>query len=112
LCALFLKETYAKTILSRKAAALRRKTGDGQYVSVLADKLPSSALLKNAFIRPLKILFLSPVVFLLSTHLAVAYGYLVRGSPDMNLRLNTHSYARARYQTLANKFSPNSSTSS
>jgi hypothetical protein len=29
-------------------------------------------------------LFLSPVVFLLSTHLAVAYGYLVRGSPDMN----------------------------
>jgi len=78
LCILFLKETHAPTLLRRRAVLKNKQERSDRYVSVLASKLPPSELLKNGLVRPLKMLFTSPVIFLLSAHLALAFGYVVR----------------------------------
>jgi hypothetical protein len=73
---LFLNETYAPTQLAAKAAHLRKQHNDPAYQSKFHTNLPAMTVFKRAILRPMKLLFLSPIVSLLSLHLSMVYGYL------------------------------------
>ncbi|GKT93765.1 MFS multidrug transporter [Colletotrichum tofieldiae] len=77
LCTAFLMpESYAFTLLERKAKRLRRETECPSLVSVLATHRRPKDLLVFSLFRPAKMMFLSPIVFSLSVYMAVLYGYL------------------------------------
>lgn len=63
---MFLKETYAPTILAAKARRLRKETGNDKLRSKMESPLPKSEILARSLVRPIKMLFLSPIVLLLS----------------------------------------------
>jgi multidrug resistance protein len=68
-------ETYAPTILARKAAKLRKETGDPSYTSVFqARKESFSQYLGSYLIRPFKLLFRELIVFLISVYVSIIYG--------------------------------------
>ncbi|KAJ5960899.1 uncharacterized protein N7479_008049 [Penicillium vulpinum] len=69
-------ETYAPIILERKAARLRKSTGNTAYKSRLQSDIPPKQLFIRSLIRPSKMLVLSPIVALMSTYIAVLYGFL------------------------------------
>lgn len=69
-----MKETFAPTLLAAKAARLRKETGDPLYRSKYASNQTPAAVFRIAIVRPLRLLFMSPIVFLLSTHMAIVYG--------------------------------------
>ncbi|KAG5657879.1 hypothetical protein KAF25_007912 [Fusarium avenaceum] len=71
-------ETYAPYILKNRADFLSKKTGK-VYLSIYehqgkAD--PPSVVLKKALIRPWLLLFVEPIVLLLSTYIAILFGTL------------------------------------
>jgi multidrug resistance protein len=70
------RETYHPIILARKTAKLRKETGNENLRSKLAQDLPPKAIFTRAIVRPMKMLFLSPIVCLMSTYVAVNYGIL------------------------------------
>jgi multidrug resistance protein len=74
---LFLPETYAPRLLRERAAALSKATGRS-YVSTYErdQRLQIGALFKQSLIRPWQLLFLEPIVSLLSLYLAIVYGTL------------------------------------
>lgn len=72
----FLRETYPITILKRKTERLRKETGNERLISKLDTGLTPKALFKLSIVRPIKMLLFSPIVLLLSVHMAVVYGYL------------------------------------
>jgi len=72
---IFMRETYATVILEKKAKLLR-KHDNPNYVSKFDTGLSSMTLLKQAIVRPFQMLFLSPVVIILSTYTAVVFAYL------------------------------------
>ncbi len=63
-------------LLERKAARLRKDTGNQGLRSKHDTGLTASALFKRTIIRPLKMLFLSPIVMMMALFMAVVYGYL------------------------------------
>ncbi|KAJ5856577.1 uncharacterized protein N7529_010521 [Penicillium soppii] len=69
-------ETYAPILLERKAARLRKSTGDMAYKSCMNSGLPPKQLFVRNLIRPSKMLILSPIVALMSIYIAVLYGFL------------------------------------
>ncbi|KAH6842627.1 general substrate transporter [Chaetomium sp. MPI-CAGE-AT-0009] len=73
-----LKESYAPVILERKARRLRKETGNEELRSALAGNATTtpSEKLKAAIVRPLKLLFLAPIVTSMSLYVAVTYGVL------------------------------------
>lgn len=71
-----LKETYAPVLLERKAARLRKETGNSALKSKLDTGLTPVEIFKRSIIRPLKMLFTIPTIFLLALYVAVAYGIL------------------------------------
>ncbi|KAI1089399.1 bicyclomycin resistance protein [Rostrohypoxylon terebratum] len=71
-----LKESYAPVILERKAAKLRKETGNELLRSKLDAGLSPKDYFKRGIIRPFKMLFLSPIVAITSLYMAVTYGYL------------------------------------
>ncbi|KAF2794387.1 MFS general substrate transporter [Melanomma pulvis-pyrius CBS 109.77] len=73
---LFIRESYAYVILQRKANRLRKETGNLNLRSALDTGRTPQELFKFSIVRPLKMLFLSPIVFLLSLYMAIVYGYL------------------------------------
>lgn len=74
----FFKETYQVKILQRKALRLQKRTGN----SLLRSKHHSTTE-RNSFLnsmkRPMKMLFLSPIVLIVSWYTALTYGlsYLI-----------------------------------
>lgn len=70
------RETYAPILLERKAAAIRKETGNQDFRSKLANDLPPREIFVRAISRPLKMLFLSPIVGLMSLYIAINYGIL------------------------------------
>lgn len=73
---LFLHETYAYTILDRKTKAKRKETGNPHLRSALdTGKTPKTQLIM-AVVRPTKMLFMSPIVFIISLYMAILYAYL------------------------------------
>jgi len=69
-------ETYAPIILERKAAALRKSTGNTALRSKLAIDIPPREIFIRAISRPMKMLFLSPIVSMMSLYIAINYGIL------------------------------------
>jgi multidrug resistance protein len=70
------RETYAPIILEKKAAKLRKETGNTAIRSKLANNLPPREIFVRAISRPMKMLFLSPIVGLMSLYIAINYGIL------------------------------------
>ncbi|KAL0256281.1 hypothetical protein SLS55_008674 [Diplodia seriata] len=76
-CGLVLmSETYAIAILNRKVRRLKKETGNLALRSRLDTGLSPRDLFFFSIVRPAKMLFRSPIVFLLSLYVAVAYAYL------------------------------------
>lgn len=73
---IFMRETYAIVILEKKAKLLRKKNPETNFVSKFDTGLSSATLLKQAIVRPFVMLFLSPVVIILSTYTAIVFAYL------------------------------------
>ncbi|KAK7050034.1 hypothetical protein VNI00_005466 [Paramarasmius palmivorus] len=64
---LFIPETLAPVILRRKAAKLRKETGDDSYKTLEElERKPLADTLKIALLRPLVMLFTEPIVILFS----------------------------------------------
>lgn len=68
-------ETYAPTLLSRRAARLREETGDESYVpeQSVSDKHLTQTL-RVFLLRPFQLLFTEPIVFFVSVYMTVLYG--------------------------------------
>ncbi|KAF2398704.1 MFS general substrate transporter [Trichodelitschia bisporula] len=71
-----MRETYAPAILAKKAARLRKETGNSALRSKLDSGLAPRDLFLFSIVRPTKMLFLSPIVFFLSAYVALVYSYL------------------------------------
>jgi len=70
-------ETYAPTILSRRAQKIRKDTGDDKFVTEQdLDLRPFSERLRIFLIRPFQLLFLEPIVLFISLYMSVLYGLL------------------------------------
>ncbi|KAK9329386.1 major facilitator superfamily domain-containing protein [Lipomyces starkeyi] len=77
LIVLFVEETYAPVILVRKAAKLRRVTGNwGIHARLEQTELDFQGLIEKNFSRPLKMLFTEPIMFLVTIYNAFIYGIL------------------------------------
>lgn len=70
------RESYGPVLLEQKAARLRKKTGDQRYRSKFDKGGTRAQIFWTALTRPIKLLFLSPIVFLMALFAAVTYGYL------------------------------------
>lgn len=70
------RETYGPRLLEMKTRRLRKETGNQSLVSKLDNGLPPREHFIRSIVRPMKMLFRSPIVFLLSLYMAVVYGYL------------------------------------
>lgn len=71
-----MRETYAYTILQHKTKRLQKETGNTKLRSIADTGRTPQALFRHAIVRPTKMLFCSPIVFLLSLYMAIVYGYL------------------------------------
>jgi multidrug resistance protein len=70
-------ETYAPTILARRAAKLRKSTGDDTHITEAdLDTRPFSERTKVFLIRPFQLLFSEMIVLLISLYMSVLYGLL------------------------------------
>ncbi|KIW92148.1 uncharacterized protein Z519_07132 [Cladophialophora bantiana CBS 173.52] len=76
LCLLFMKESYAPVLLERKAAKLRKSTGNLQYRSKMSTADSPRTALAKALIRPTKMFCMSPIVFIFVIYVSIIYGYL------------------------------------
>ncbi|KUJ19116.1 MFS general substrate transporter [Mollisia scopiformis] len=76
---IFVPETYAPVLLSQKAAAMRKSTGNESYYSA-SEKTrasrPLSVALKESLYRPFQLLFLEPMCTLLCIYSALLLGIL------------------------------------
>lgn len=74
---IYFRETRGSVILSKKAAALRRKTGDSRYACRADEERASLAvLIKTGISRPLWYLISEPIVLSLSVWIGFAWGVL------------------------------------
>ena len=69
-------ETSHAIILDRKARALRKELQRDDLRSVLDIGISKNVYFKHSFLRPLQMLFKSPIVFLFALFIAVIYGYV------------------------------------
>lgn len=74
---IMMRETYAPSILRRKAAKLRRKTKNPKFYSKYDDNGSALTALLRACLRPTKMLLFSPIVSLLSFFCAFVWGVLI-----------------------------------
>lgn len=73
---LFVPETYAPVILRKRVAVLKHKTGKEYILQGDKEKgTPSlTSVLATAMVRPWILLFMEPIVLLLSIYIAIVYG--------------------------------------
>ena len=77
LISLTVPETSAATILSRRAAKIRKETNDSRFTTEKElDPRPLIEKLKIFLIRPLQLLLREPIVMFLSLYMSVLYGLL------------------------------------
>ncbi|KAK9480684.1 major facilitator superfamily domain-containing protein [Lipomyces japonicus] len=70
-------ETYAPAILKKRAAKLRKETGDDSYVTDMElDPRPLKDMIVVSLSRPIVLLFRELIVFLVSVYMSVLYGLL------------------------------------
>lgn len=66
-----MRESYAFVILKRKTQRLQKETGNPNLRSALDTGRSPKELFSFSIVRPIKMLVLSPIVFLMSLHMAV-----------------------------------------
>lgn len=71
-----MRETYEPVLLQRYVNNLKKETGNPNLRSKLNPNITHAELIKRSIVRPTRMLFLSPIVFLLSLYMAITYGYL------------------------------------
>ncbi|KAK8013883.1 major facilitator superfamily transporter [Apiospora arundinis] len=71
-----LEETYPPVLLERKAARLRKETGNPNFKSRLALDLTPGQLFARSILRPTKMLLCCPIVTVMCTYVAILYGTL------------------------------------
>ncbi|KAL1959396.1 hypothetical protein VTO42DRAFT_2199 [Malbranchea cinnamomea] len=70
-------ETYAPTLLAKRAKKLRKQENNDKYVTEQElDSRPLGEKLRLFLLRPFQLLFLEPIVLLLSIYMSVLYGLL------------------------------------
>ncbi|KAG2421854.1 hypothetical protein HFD88_005830 [Aspergillus terreus] len=70
-------ETYGPVLLQRRAARLRRETGNWALHSFLDEHRPTaSEIVRKYLLRPVQMLFLEPILLLITIYLALIYGIL------------------------------------
>ena len=69
-------ETYAPTILARRARRLQKETGKPYVTEYDLDMRPLAERLRIFLIRPFQLLFLEVIVFLISLYMSILYGVL------------------------------------
>lgn len=70
-------ETYTPTLLGKRAAKMRKETGDDKYATEEdLDKRPMSQRLRLFLLRPFQLLFQELIVFFISLYMSVLYGLL------------------------------------
>ncbi|KKY23690.1 putative mfs multidrug transporter [Phaeomoniella chlamydospora] len=70
-------ETYAPTLLSRRAAKLRKEKNDDRYTTEKElDPRPLSERLRIFLVRPFQLLFLEPIILFITIYMSVLYGLL------------------------------------
>lgn len=69
-------ESYHTTLLANKTKRLIKETGNTALRSALDSGKTPKDLFLHSIVRPTKMLFLSPIVLLLSIYVALVYGYL------------------------------------
>ncbi|KAB8272740.1 major facilitator superfamily domain-containing protein [Aspergillus minisclerotigenes] len=72
---IFLRETYAPTILRREAMKLQKATGQ-HYRTKFDSERTAGQMLLTSLTRPIKFLFLSPIVLIVSLYSSVTYSYM------------------------------------
>ena len=71
----FLEETYLKTILRKRAAKIRGETQNFAIHHISEEEeIDFSQLMDKYLLLPLKLLFLEPIVFLMTVYNAFIYG--------------------------------------
>ena len=70
------KETYAPTLLRRKAARLRAETGDHRYWSRYDSKKSLTDLIKTNMSRPFVMAFTEPICIFWNVYISIVYGIL------------------------------------
>jgi len=76
LCTVFLQETYAPILLARKAAALQKKTGKPCRPAISDPGASLPLRIYSAIQRPVRILFLQPIIFIMAVYMSLIYGIL------------------------------------
>ncbi|CAK4032503.1 MFS-type transporter [Lecanosticta acicola] len=70
-------ETYAPTILARRAKKMRKEQKSDRFVTEAdLEMRPLGERLRVFLIRPFQLLFLEPIVFFISVYMSVLYGLL------------------------------------
>lgn len=81
---IFVPETYAVVLLRKRAAGLSQRTDKVYKTKIEIDNgtVKPSTIIKTSLIRPWVLLFLEPIVFVLSIYIAIVYGtlYLLFGA--------------------------------
>lgn len=73
---IFMRETHPNTLLERKAARIRRETGNPAIRSKYDKGLKGRQVLIASLIRPTQLLIFSPVVLIMSIYVALVFGLL------------------------------------
>ncbi|KAL2222010.1 putative MFS multidrug transporter [Thermoascus aurantiacus ATCC 26904] len=74
---LIVPETYAPVLLQRRAARLRRETGNWALHSFLDEHRPTwGDIGRKYLLRPFQMLLLEPILLLITIYLALVYGIL------------------------------------
>jgi multidrug resistance protein len=70
-----LPETYAPALLSKRAKKLRKETGNDRYVTEQQlNPRPFKETLHLILFRPIQLLVLEPIVFLVAVYMSILYG--------------------------------------
>lgn len=70
------QETYGPELLEKKAARLRKATGDSRYRSRMSRPGTPREVFILAVIRPLRMFLFAPVVTIMCIYIAIIYGFL------------------------------------
>ena len=90
---LFLGETRGSIILTRRAAKLRKSTGDQRYKArAELERASLSLLIKNSLTRPLIFLVKEPIVTFFSLWIAFTWGFMYMLLSSIGLITAQHSF--------------------
>ncbi|KAF8860646.1 MFS general substrate transporter [Acephala macrosclerotiorum] len=70
------KETYAPALLQKKAAKIRKETGDDRWWCRYDQKLSRTQILKVNLSRPFILSFTEPILWFWNAYIAIIYGIL------------------------------------